>query len=67
VLAGVTRHAAKACGVSAARGVLQVHVIADFAIWDVNSLDELSYWIGRNPMRAVIRSGQISRGWVRQI
>jgi imidazolonepropionase len=67
VLAGVTRHAAKACGVSEERGVLQAHAIADFAVWDVSSLEELSYWIGRNPMRAVIRGGQISRGWVRQL
>jgi imidazolonepropionase len=67
VLAGLTRHAAKACGVSEERGVLQAHAVADFAVWDVSSLEELSYWIGRNPMRAVIRGGQINRGWVRQL
>jgi imidazolonepropionase len=66
VLAGVTRHAARACGVDGERGVLHAGSIADFAIWDVNSLDELTYWIGRNCVSAVVRSGNVTRGSVRR-
>jgi imidazolonepropionase len=65
VIAGVTRHAAKACGVDGGRGVLQMRSIADFAIWDVSSLDELTYWIGRNRLRAAVQNGVLTRGSMR--
>lgn len=59
-LAGITRHAAAACGASD-RGVLIAGAAADFAIWDVASLDELQYWLGRNPCVGVVRNGVQSR------
>ena len=59
-LAGITRNAAAACGVSD-RGVLVAGAIADFAIWDVESTDELQYWLGRNRCVGVVRSGLQSR------
>ncbi|HVF17942.1 MAG TPA: imidazolonepropionase [Steroidobacteraceae bacterium] len=67
VLAGVTRHAAKACGVDGDRGVLRTGATADFAIWDVSSVDELTYWIGRNCIRATVRDGELIRGWVKRM
>jgi imidazolonepropionase len=62
VLAGITRNAALACGVRERVGTLQERMRADFAVWDVESPDEISYWIGRNLCAAVVRGGRIVRG-----
>jgi imidazolonepropionase len=61
-LAGVTRHAAKALGLQAERGVLAPGMAADFALWNVESIEELGYWCGYNPCRAVVRSGVLVHG-----
>jgi len=62
-LAGITRNAARACGV-AERGVLKAGGVADFVTWNVESLDEIPYWIGRNSCAAVVRSGAVVSGSV---
>jgi imidazolonepropionase len=59
-LAGVTRNAARALGEDATRGTLAPGKVADFVIWDVRSLEELSYWIGFNPRRSVVRAGRVT-------
>ena len=59
-LAGVTRDAARALGEHASRGTLTTGKAADFVIWDVRSIEELSYWIGFNPRRSVIRGGRVT-------
>jgi imidazolonepropionase len=59
-LAGVTRNAARALGEDSARGTLTAGKAADFVIWDVRSLEELSYWIGFNPRRSVVRAGRVT-------
>jgi len=61
-LAGITRHAAKACGDGDARGVLERGRVADFAVWDVQALDEIQYWIGRNTCLGVVRKGKVTVG-----
>ena len=58
VLAGVTRHAARAAGVHSNRGTLAAGYAADFAIWDVASLSELGYWTGFNPCRGTVKGGE---------
>ena len=58
-LAGVTRNAARALGELAARGTLTAGKIADFVIWNIRSVEELSYWIGFNPRRSVVRAGRV--------
>jgi hypothetical protein len=30
-------------------------------VWNVRSLSELSYWIGFNPRRTVVRAGEVQR------
>jgi imidazolonepropionase len=60
-LDGVTRHAARALGVEAARGTLAAGMVADFAAWDVESTDELGYWVGYNPCRTTVRAGVVTR------
>jgi len=58
-LAGVTRNAARALGLHRERGVLAKGYAADFVAWNVRSVEELSYWIGFNPCRSVVRAGRI--------
>jgi imidazolonepropionase len=58
-LAGVTRNAARALGELDRRGTLATGKVADFVIWNIRSVEELSYWIGFNPRRSVVRAGKL--------
>ncbi|RAR47485.1 imidazolonepropionase [Paraburkholderia unamae] len=58
VLQGVTRHAAQAFGDVQRHGELGVGRPADFAVWSVQSLAELAYWIGRPLCARVVRGGE---------
>jgi len=49
-LAGMTRNAARALGLSAEIGTLESGKNADLAVWDIESPAELSYWMGLNPL-----------------
>jgi imidazolonepropionase len=56
-LLGVTRHAAKALGLSESRGSIELGKLADLCLWDVDHPAELSYAIGGNPLRARLKNG----------
>jgi len=58
VLAGATRNAAQALGEQGVRGSIAPGLVADLAIWDIQSLEELGYWIGYNRCRSVVRGGK---------
>jgi imidazolonepropionase len=60
-LAGATREAARALGLAHERGQLAPGYAADFVVWNVRALSELSYWIGFNPRRTVVRAGEVQR------
>jgi imidazolonepropionase len=61
-LAGATREAARALGLSKHTGTLEAGKSADLAIWDVESPAELVYRIGFNPLHARYFKGErISR------
>jgi len=45
-LAGMTRNAARALGLAAETGTLEVGKQADLAVWNVCEPAELAYWIG---------------------
>jgi imidazolonepropionase len=64
-LLGVTRHAARALGLSSGRGTLAPGTAADFVVWNVRSPEELGYWIGFNPRRTVVRAAEVLR-WPNQ-
>jgi imidazolonepropionase len=56
-LRGATVNAARALGLHD-RGVLAVGQRADLAIWNVEEPAELAYWLGGNPLRALLVAGQ---------
>ena len=45
-LAGTTREAARALGLSQDRGTLEVGKRADIAVWDIGHPREITYWMG---------------------
>jgi imidazolonepropionase len=55
-LAGMTRNAARALGLQATHGTLEVGKHADLALWDVGAPAELAYAIGANPCMKVSSS-----------
>jgi imidazolonepropionase len=56
-LAGFTSHGARALGMQATHGTLEVGKAADFALWEVDSPAELAYAIGANPCVGRVRAG----------
>ena len=56
-LRGMTVNGARALGLSD-RGCLQTGLRADFAVWNLEHPNELSYWFGRNPCARVVHGGQ---------
>ena len=59
-LTGVTRNAARALGLQETHGTLEAGKAADFAIYDIADPAELSYAIGANPCRTVVKSGAVA-------
>lgn len=57
-LAGVTREAARALGLEHDRGTLEIGKRADVAIWDINHPRDLAYWMGVNPLHALLVGGR---------
>jgi imidazolonepropionase len=60
-LRGVTVNAAKALGLKD-RGQIAPRQRADLAIWNIERPGDLAYPLGLNPLHAVIRGGEITRG-----
>jgi imidazolonepropionase len=56
-LAGVTRNAARALGLLADRGTLEVGKRADIAVWDIGHPCELAYWTGTPQLAELIVDG----------
>jgi len=56
-LAGCTVHAARALGMHARIGTLEVGKCADFALWDIARPADLAYAMGLNPCRLVVNRG----------
>jgi imidazolonepropionase len=60
-LAGVTRNGARALGLQDHIGTLEPGKDADFVIWDIAEPAELAYRMGANPVKQVIRQGNLIR------
>ena len=61
-LRGMTQQAARALGLSATHGTLEVGKRADFAVWKIKHPNELAYWFGLNPCRHLVVGGKIMLG-----
>jgi imidazolonepropionase len=61
-LAGFTREGARALGLLADIGTLEVGKAADLAVWRVNHPAELSYWLGASLLRARVFAGRALSG-----
>lgn len=57
-IAGATREGARALGLVGEIGTLEAGKSADLAIWDIESLAELVYRIGFNPLHACVFKGE---------
>jgi imidazolonepropionase len=57
-LKGVTLNAARALGLNRDRGSLEEGKMADLAFWEIGHPRELSYWVGRNPCKGVVKDGE---------
>ena len=55
-LAGMTRNAARALGLQASHGTLELGRKADLVLWEIGAPAELAYAIGANPCMKVFRS-----------
>ena len=58
-LAGVTRNAARALGLSD-RGRLEAGARADLALWSIDEPAELAYALGANPCSGIVRDGKLA-------
>lgn len=57
-LAGVTREAARALGLSHDRGTLEAGKRADIAVWDIGHPRDLTYWLGLNELSDLFIDGR---------
>lgn len=57
-LQGITLNGAKALGMQADVGTLEMGKFADMAIWDLKHPAELSYWLGGNPHFMTVFNGE---------
>jgi imidazolonepropionase len=57
-LKGATIHAARALGLHDRIGTLEKEKMADLALWEIGHPRELSYWVGKNPCKGVVKDGE---------
>ena len=58
-LAGVTRNAARALGLAAELGTLEIGKAADALVWPIAHPAEFSYWIGGLKPDTIVRAGKL--------
>jgi imidazolonepropionase len=58
-LFAATAGGARALGLLADRGTLEAGKLADLQVWDVSSVDDIIYRLGRNPVDVVIKRGRV--------
>jgi imidazolonepropionase len=61
-LAGTTAHAARALGLAGEAGVIGPGARADLVVWDADQPAQIVYWVGLDPVAAVLKRGRFVRG-----
>jgi imidazolonepropionase len=61
-LAGATEHAARALGLEGEAGTLAPGARADLVVWDAEQAAQIIYWLGADPVHAVLKRGQVVTG-----
>jgi imidazolonepropionase len=61
-IAGVTEHAARALGLGGEAGALVPGARADLVVWEADRPAHLVYWLGANPVHAVLKRGRVVAG-----
>ncbi|CAN5666253.1 imidazolonepropionase [soil metagenome] len=61
-LAGVTINAAAALGLEHSHGSLEPGKHADLVVWDVESYEQIPYWLGARLARTVVKHGRVVPG-----
>lgn len=56
-LLGFTTAAARVLALDADRGTVEPGKRADFALWGVDNLARLCYWVGPSPLKALVKDG----------
>jgi imidazolonepropionase len=61
-IAGATAHAARALGLAGEAGVIAPGARADLVVWDAEHPAQIIYWVGLDPVAAVIKRGDFVVG-----
>ena len=61
-LAGATVHAARALGLAGEAGVIAPGARADLVVWDADHPAQIVYWVGLDPVAAVVKRGRFVVG-----
>jgi imidazolonepropionase len=61
-LDGATVHAARALGLAGEAGVLAPGARADLVVWEAEHPAQVVYWLGGNPVHAVLHRGRFTAG-----
>jgi imidazolonepropionase len=61
-LSGVTINAAAALGLEHSHGSLEAGKHADLVVWDVESYEQIPYWLGARLVRTVVKHGRVVLG-----
>jgi imidazolonepropionase len=61
-ISGATAHAARALGLAGEIGVIAPGARADLVVWDADHPAQIVYWVGLDPVAAVLKRGRFVRG-----
>ena len=58
-LDSVTINAAKVLGIEKTHGSINVGKVADLVLWDVETINEIPYYLGLNKLKLVVKNGSV--------
>lgn len=61
-IAGMTAHGARALGLAGEVGAIAPGARADLVVWNADHAAQLLYWLGADPVQAVVKRGRLVAG-----